>query len=166
MIIMKKYSLLLLLLIPLTLFASSTQKVDKVVVHKSDRKMELLYKGAIIKSYDISLGDSPVGHKEMQGDERTPEGEYTIDYRNPNSHYHLSLHISYPDKNDKANAKKKGVNPGGMIMIHGLPNKFAWASKLFAGRDWTDGCIAVNDNDQIEEIWNLVPNGTPINILP
>jgi murein L,D-transpeptidase YafK len=163
---MKKYIYLLLWVFPLTLFANSTQKVDKVVVYKSERKMELIYKGIAIKTYDISLGDSPVGHKEMQGDERTPEGNYIIDYRNPNSHYHLSLHISYPDKNDRENARKKGVNLGGLIMIHGLPNKFAWASKLFAGWDWTDGCIAVNDNSQIEEIWNLVPDGTPISILP
>jgi murein L,D-transpeptidase YafK len=156
----------LLLAIPLTLFANSIQKADKVVVYKSERKMELLYRGSAIRTYEISLGDSPVGHKEMQGDERTPEGDYVIDYRNPNSHYHLSLHISYPDKKDKESARKKGVKPGGLIMIHGLPNKFAWAAKLFAGRDWTDGCIAVNDNNQIEEIWNLVPNGTPISILP
>jgi murein L,D-transpeptidase YafK len=163
---MKNYYLLLLLLLPLTLFGSSREQADKVVVYKSERKMELLQQGEAIRTYDISLGDSPVGHKQMEGDERTPEGDYTIDYRNPNSHYHLSLHISYPDKDDKENAKKKGVKPGGLIMIHGLPNKYSWASKLFAGRDWTDGCIAVNDNDQIEEIWNLVPDGTPISILP
>ncbi len=163
---MKIISFLLLVVFPLILFASSTPTADKVVVIKSERKMELLYQGKVVRSYDISLGDNPVGHKQMQGDERTPEGDYVIDYRNPDSHYHLSLHISYPDKKDKQNAKEKGVNPGGLIMIHGLPNKFSWASHLFAGRDWTDGCIAVNDNNQIEEIWNLVPNGTPISILP
>jgi murein L,D-transpeptidase YafK len=163
---MKIISLLLILAMPLTVCASSIQKADKVVVYKSERKMELLYRGSAIRTYEISLGDNPVGHKEMQGDERTPEGDYVIDYRNPNSHYHLSLHISYPDKKDKENARKKGVKPGGLIMIHGLPNKFSWAAYLFAGRDWTDGCIAVNDNSQIEEIWNLVPNGTPISILP
>ncbi len=164
--VMKILKLLVLWLLPLSLFAGSNVKIDKVVVYKSKRKMELLFKGETIKSYDISLGDNPVGHKQMEGDERTPEGDYIIDYRNPNSHYHLSMHISYPNEKDKANAKKKGVSPGGLIMIHGLPNKFSWASVLLDGRDWTDGCIAVNDNEQIEEIWDLVPNGTAISILP
>ena len=91
---MKIISFLLLVVFPLILFASSTPIADKVVVIKSERKMELLYQGKVVRSYDISLGDNPVGHKQMQGDERTPEGDYVIDYRNPDSHYHLSLHIS------------------------------------------------------------------------
>lgn len=158
--------LLISLLASLSVLADSFEKADSVIVYKSERKMELRSGEKIIKTYEISLGDNPIGHKQMEGDERTPEGDYVIDYRNPNSSYHLSLHISYPNKQDKLSAKRKGVSPGGMIMIHGLPNKYAWAAKLFKGRDWTDGCIAVNSNDQIKEIWDRVPNGTPIKILP
>ncbi|WP_078120630.1 L,D-transpeptidase family protein [Thiosocius teredinicola] len=139
--------------------------VDHVVVYKAERTMQLLAKGKVVKTYAIGLGDDPFGHKQQEGDERTPEGNYVIDYRNPQSGYHLSLHISYPNARDKANAKKAGVDPGGMIMIHGLPNGYGWAKHFFAGRDWTDGCIAVN-NEEIEEIGQLVANGTPITIHP
>lgn len=163
---MRFTAILVLILTALNLPAESQHKADKVVVYKSERKMELIASGQVIKTYEISLGDNPVGHKEMEGDERTPEGDYVIDYRNPNSSYHLSLHISYPNQEDKKNASKKGVDPGGMIMIHGLPNHFGWAPTFFKGRDWTDGCIAVNNNDHMQEIWNIVGNGTPITILP
>jgi len=125
----------------------------------------LLQGGTRYKEYEISLGDNPIGHKQQQGDERTPEGQYIIDYRNPDSSYHLSLHITYPDAQDIAHAKTLGVSPGGEIFIHGLPNGMGALGAGFKNRDWTDGCIAVN-NREIEEIWNLVKNGTPIEIRP
>lgn len=138
---------------------------DKVLVKKMERKMYLLKDGKPYKEYRIALGDEPIGHKQQGGDEKTPEGLYIIDYRNPKSSYHLSLHISYPNKQDKDRAKTKGVSPGGDIFIHGSPNGFSILEPAFSGKDWTDGCIAVT-SDEIEEIWKLVKNGTPIEILP
>ncbi len=138
---------------------------DSVLIEKSRRMMYLVSNGKKYRKYKISLGDNPVGHKQQEGDERTPEGHYVIDYRNPNSRYHLSLHITYPNKKDKAFAKKMGVSPGGDIFIHGLPNGMGLMPGAFENRDWTDGCIAVN-NDEIKEIWALVKNGTPIEIRP
>jgi len=127
--------------------------------------MWLIHEDNRYREYEISLGDNPIGHKQKEGDEKTPEGKYTIDYRNPNSSYHLSLHITYPSAEDKRIAKKRGISPGGDIFIHGLPNGMGPLGFGFKNRDWTDGCIAVNDKE-IEEIWNLVKNGTPIEILP
>lgn len=140
-------------------------KADHVTVHKSARRLDLLWKDKRIRSYRISLGGNPVGHKQREGDSRTPEGEYTINWRNPKSSYHLSLNISYPNEQDRARAAQRGVSPGGDIMIHGLPNGWSRAGPALAGMDWTDGCVAV-DNWAIEEIWEAVPNGTPITILP
>ena len=140
-------------------------KADLVVVEKSMRKMYLMKDGAPIREYVISLGDNPKGHKVQEGDERTPEGKYVLDWRNPESQFHLSLHISYPNPEDKARAKKDGVSPGGDIFVHGRPNSFGGLSLLFDGKDWTDGCIAVTSKE-IEEIWKLVDNGTPIDIRP
>lgn len=136
---------------------------DWIVVIKSQRIMRLLRKGEVIREYSISLGKNPVGHKVRQGDNRTPEGLYIISGRNPKSAYHLALRISYPDPIDVINARAMGVKPGGNIMIHGLPNGVK--NKYLMERDWTNGCIAVS-NEEIEEIWNLVPDGTPIEILP
>ncbi len=144
---------------------SDSPIADSVLIEKAKRKMYLIHNDKSFREYDISLGDSPVGHKQQQGDEKTPEGNYLIDFRNPDSHYHLSLHINYPSKTDKANARRLGVNPGGDIFIHGLPNGMGLLPVLFKGRDWTDGCIAVS-NSEIEEIWKLVKNGTPIEIRP
>lgn len=141
------------------------QKADEVLVLKSKRLLYLLADGEVIREYSIGLGGNPKGHKQREGDKRTPEGRYVIDYRNLESAYYLSLHISYPNENDKARAEQQGVDPGGMIMIHGLPNKLGWATLLFKGRDWTDGCIAVT-NSEMDEIGDLVPNGTPIEIRP
>ncbi|MBD3729587.1 MAG: L,D-transpeptidase family protein [Sphingomonadales bacterium] len=136
---------------------------DLVRVDKSERTLSLYAGGRLLKTYTgIQLGDAPEGHKQFEGDEKTPEGRYTIDYRNPNSAYHLSLHISYPAAADSAFAAQAGQSPGGEIFVHGQPNG------LPAGRmpgDWTDGCIAVS-NAEIEEIWAAVPDGTPIVIQP
>ncbi len=139
-------------------------RIDKVVVYKGERRLELWRRGKLIKQYRISLGGNPVGHKQQEGDSRTPEGEYVIDYRNPNSRFHKSLHISYPNEEDRRRARERGVSPGGDIMIHGLPNGMDLAA-VISEFDWTDGCIAVN-NREIEEIWQAVPNGTAITLKP
>lgn len=141
-------------------------QVGTVLVEKADRRLQLLdADGAVLKSYTISLGGDPLGHKQSEGDGRTPEGRYTIDWRNPQSAYHLSLHISYPDETDTRRAEERGEDPGGMIMIHGMRNGLGWLGSLHQYADWTDGCIAVT-NAEMEEIWQLVPNGTPIEIRP
>ena len=136
---------------------------DFLLVDKSDRTLTLFSRGVPFKSYrGLQLGDEPEGAKHFEGDERTPEGRYTVDYRNPRSAYHLSLHISYPETADRSYAAAQGYSPGGEIFIHGQPNG------LSEGRmrgDWTDGCIAVS-NAEIEELWVAVPDGTPIEIRP
>lgn len=137
---------------------------DRIVVEKAARRMHLQRAGATLKSYRISLGRNPTGHKQQEGDSRTPEGTYVIDTRNPQSRFHLSLRVSYPNAADRRRASARAVSPGGDIFIHGLPNGTATAD-LFAGRDWTDGCIAVT-NDEIREIWAMVKDGTPIEIRP
>lgn len=138
--------------------APEAERVDEIRVDKSDRRMTLLRDGRIVKSYRILLGDAPAGHKRQQGDERTPEGRYRITFRNDKSRFHLSLRVSYPNEADRRQARVRGVDPGGDIMIHG-------GTPLGYSRDWTDGCIALSDA-QIEEVWRLVPVGTPIEILP
>jgi len=140
-------------------------KVDKVVVYKEKRQMMLLKSNEILKTYQISLGKNSVSSKEREGDKKTPEGKYILDWKNPNSKYHLSIHISYPNDEDERNARLKGVPPGGDIMIHGCPNGFGWNWKYYKTNDWTDGCIAVS-NEEIEEIWSVVENGTEIEIFP
>ena len=136
---------------------------DFVLVDKSDRVLTLFAAGKPYRNFEnLQFGAAPAGHKRFEGDERTPEGRYTIDTRNPASAYHLSLRISYPDERDRAYAAARGASPGGQIFIHGQPN---W---LPAGRlpgDWTDGCIALA-NAEIEELWRAVPDGTPIEIRP
>lgn len=140
-------------------------RVDLVRVDKSERRMELLAGGQVLRTYSIALGGSPEGHKRQEGDERTPEGRYVLDWRNPQSCCHRSIHVSYPNAADKASAKAAGVDPGGMIMIHGQVNGYGWWSWLVQMFDWTDGCIAVHD-DEMDEIWTMVRDGTPIEISP
>ena len=143
-----------------------TGKADLIRVDKSERRLELMRGGKMLASYPVALGRSPVGHKAREGDMRTPEGRYMIDWRNPNSHYHLSMHISYPNKQDTARAKAEGVSPGGDVMIHGQPNGYALpASMLLQQSDWTFGCIAVSNAD-LDEIWKAAPDGIPIEINP
>ena len=146
-------------------FALRTEPADKVLIEKKERRLTLLSKGEVIKSYKIALGGNPVGPKERQGDNKTPEGAYIIDSRNSNSDYHLSLHISYPNEKDKIRAKELGVSPGGDIMIHGFKNGFSWEGASPPEVDWTQGCIAVTDKE-MEEIYKLVPNGTIVEIRP
>jgi len=145
--------------------APTARYADQVVVKKSQRRLQLLSDGKVVREYRVSLGDSPVGHKYQAGDERTPEGDYILDWRNPNSSYYKSIHVSYPNERDRAIAKWFGVDPGGMIMLHGQPNHIHSRAVLaeYATRDWTDGCIAVQ-NREMDEIWRMVRDGTPIRI--
>lgn len=164
-------------------------KIHKVEVYKGERRLDLLTKTdqgyEVVKSYSMNLGGEPVGHKTQEGDNKTPEGLYTLDWKNPKSAYHLSIHISYPNKADKEAARARGVSPGGDIMIHGMPNetrRWTWLvspalsvaapeipnemiHNALAMFDWTQGCIAVHNAD-IEEIYELVSIPTPIEIFP
>ena len=150
----------------LFLFAQNTSvSVDRVVVYKHERKLVLFSQGKEFRSYKVALGGEPVGPKTRHGDHRTPEGLYTLDSRNSNSHFYKAFHISYPNSKDIAAAKKSGVSPGGDIMLHGLPKEYAWVGKAHVLHDWTDGCIAVT-NEEMDEIWKLVRVGTPIEIKP
>ena len=138
--------------------------IDKVFVDKSERVLKLLSDDKVIKTYRIALGDSPAGHKRQQGDERTPTGSYKLDYKNEKSSYYRSIHVSYPNANDKAQARKRGVSPGGDIMIHGQKNGFGHLAALTQKRDWTDGCIAVTDGE-MDEIMSVYKAGMLIEIV-
>jgi murein L,D-transpeptidase YafK len=138
---------------------------DSVVVLKKERKLILYSQGQVLKAYAVSLGTEPVGPKTHQGDHKTPEGHYILDRRNPKSQYHLSIHISYPTPDQVQNARKRGTSPGGDVFIHGLPNGFGWLGSSQLAADWTDGCISVT-NAEMDEIWRVVPDGTPIEIKP
>jgi murein L,D-transpeptidase YafK len=139
--------------------------VDLVVVYKHDRRLVLLSQGKELRSYKVALGGEPNGPKTRQGDHRTPEGLYVLDSRNDHSHFYKAFHISYPNSKQVAAARKLGVNPGGDIMLHALPKGYAFLGKAQALHDWTDGCIAVS-NEEMDEIWKLVRVGTPIEIKP
>jgi len=145
--------------------APAAPKVDSILILKKDHVMELLSHGKVIRRYKVALGQGGLTPKQRQGDGLTPEGHYVIDARNAGSHYHRSLHVSYPNAEDRKRAARRGVNPGGDIMIHGLPNGEGWVGAGHRLRDWTLGCIAVTD-EEIDEIWNLVPLGTPVEIRP
>ena len=146
-------------------YAIQKGSVDRILIEKSTRRLMLISQGEVLKSYKIALGGNPIGPKERQGDNKTPEGTYVIDARNRDSLFHLSLHISYPNERDKIRAKELGVSPGGDIMIHGIKNGFSWVGDAHTGVDWTKGCIAVTDQE-IEEIDKLAPNGTIVEIRP
>ncbi|OXL23738.1 murein L,D-transpeptidase family protein [Psychrobacter sp. DAB_AL32B] len=143
---------------------SSAAIIDKVLVDKSERRLQLLSGDKVVKSYHIALGGNPIGHKQQEGDQRTPIGSYTLDYKNEKSQYYRSMHVSYPNTVDKANAKSRGVSPGGAIMIHGQKNGFGTLAMLNQQRDWTAGCMAVT-NDEMDEIMAAVKVGTAIEIV-
>ena len=145
--------------------ANDDVKVDKVLVKKSERLMYLMSGDRILRSYIVSLGKNPRGPKQQKGDKKTPEGIYILDRRNAKSKYYKSIHISYPNEEDRRRAAAKGVDPGGDIVLHGLPTNSENEAWDFIERDWTDGCIAVT-NVEMEEIWNLVKDNTPIEIVP
>lgn len=145
--------------------ASKFPVADFVVVEKAKRKLHLLKDGEILRSFDIALGIVPVGDKVKEGDFRTPEGRYVLDMRNPNSEYFLSIHVSYPNAADRAEASARGVDPGGAIMIHGQPNEPTRSEAYYRSQDWTNGCIAVSNSDMID-IWLMIGDITPIEIRP
>jgi murein L,D-transpeptidase YafK len=138
---------------------------DRILVQKKARQLTLLRRGKPLKSYRVALGPEPAGDKQCQGDNRTPEGIFTITGRNPQSQFHRSLRISYPDAAHRARARQLGCSPGGDIMIHGLPRAFRQLGRLHTEVDWTAGCVAVT-NAEIEEIWRVAPNGTVVEIRP
>ena len=144
--------------------ARAGERADFVLVDKSDRKLWVYQGGRVIRSYSgLQYGDRPMGHKRFQGDERTPEGRYTITYGNEQSSFYLSLHIDYPNARDRAYARARGRSPGGLIFIHGQPNAVKGLRTLPG--DWTAGCIAVADT-VIEELWRIAPIGTEVVIRP
>ena len=146
-------------------YALQMRTADRILIEKKARRLMVLSRGEVLKTYKIALGGNPEGPKVQQGDNKTPEGCYIIDARNKESRYHLSLHLSYPNESDKRRARELGVPPGGNIMIHGLKNGFSSLGDLHTGADWTKGCIAVTD-EEIEEIAKLAPNGTIVEIKP
>ncbi len=152
-----------------TLFASTEAGVfptaDMVVVEKGERKLHLVEDGKAFRSFDIALGIQPIGDKVMEGDFRTPEGRYLLDARNPNSEFFLSIHVSYPNSEDRRRAAALGVEPGGAIMIHGQPNVPTKSELYYRTQDWTNGCIAVSNSDMID-IWLMTAANTPIDIRP
>ncbi len=160
-----KRILLIVLLIPFFAFAEELPKADLVVVKKGEKRLYLFKGNTSFKEYNVVFGSNPKGHKMQEGDERTPEGKYFLDYKNADSAFYKSIHISYPNKEDKKRARKKGVNPGGQIMIHGQKNGFGFFGFITQFFNWTDGCIAVK-NSEMDEIWSSVKVNTPIVIEP
>ena len=145
--------------------AQELPAVDRVVVHKSERLLQLMHGGNIVRSYHVALGLNPTGQKERSGDFRTPEGSYRLERRNPRSDFFLSIKVSYPSPDDLKRAKVRHWDTGGSIMIHGLPNQLKHEPDYYQSHDWTDGCIAVSNADMVE-IWMLTPDDVPIDILP
>jgi murein L,D-transpeptidase YafK len=139
--------------------------IDRIVIEKSARKLSVLANGKTLKSYRVALGRNPVGAKEQEGDNKTLEGIYNIDSRNPQSNFHLGLHISYPSAEDKARAAAHGVSAGFDIMIHGIQNGRGWIGAFHRLHDWTAGCIALTD-EEIEELWRVTSDGTMVEIRP
>ncbi len=139
--------------------------IDRIVVEKSARKLSVLVNGKILKSYHVALGRDPMGAKQQEGDNKTPEGIYKIDGRNPQSNFHLALHVSYPSDEDNKRAAGRGVSAGFDIMIHGIQNGLGWIGAFHRLEDWTAGCIALTD-EEIEELWRITPDGTMVEIQP
>jgi murein L,D-transpeptidase YafK len=160
-----KILVVLILLLPNIAFADELPKAELVLVEKSERKIYLIKNNKPFREYKIAFGAKPEGHKQQEGDERTPEGKYILDYKKSDSAFYKAIHISYPNEADKKRAKEKGVNPGGLIMIHGQKNGYGWFGFITQSFNWTDGCIAVK-NIEMDEIWKSVNIGTPIIIEP
>jgi murein L,D-transpeptidase YafK len=162
---MFKFGLIMLLFSLYTPAIGSPETIDSIVVHKRQKTMLLLRDGNIVKAYRIALGKDPVGHKVKEGDKKTPEGTYYIESRKADSKYYKALKISYPNETDRQRASEMGVLPGGLIMIHGLPQDLESVGRLHRLLDWTDGCIAVT-NQEMDQLWDLVPVGVPVIIQP
>lgn len=160
---MKIAAAIFILLVPT--LVSGAEKADRVLVVKSQSALYLLKNNKVLSVHKVAFGANPKGHKHQEGDERTPEGRYLLDYKKADSAFHKAIHISYPNADDKKRAKKLGVAPGGLIMIHGQKNGFGWFSWITQCFNWTDGCIAVSNGD-MDLIWESVDVGTPIEIRP
>ncbi len=158
-------NIFLIIFLLLTGTVNGSQKADFVLVVKSESKLYLKKNGEIFKSFDVVFGRNPKGHKQKQGDGRTPEGRYVLDYKKEDSSFYKAIHISYPNHSDKKKAQRKGVRPGGQIMIHGQKNGWGWLSFFNQCFDWTEGCIALSNGD-MDIIWDTVDVGTPIKIEP
>src|SRR5208337_2546994 len=143
--------------------AGPPKQVDRILIEKGKRTMSLMSGSEVLKTYKVALGGQPVGAKDRQGDHKTPEGIYSVDRKIPNSQFHKALHISYPSVADREKARKLGVSPGGDVEIHGLGAKWGWVGSQHRLSDWTDGCIAVT-NEEIDEIWSLVKTGAVVEI--
>ena len=154
-----------ILLLLATSVCAVQQKADLVRVVKSESRLYLIRDDEVFASYNVVFGANPKGHKEREGDERTPEGRYYLTYKNPSSAFYLSIHISYPDADDRAHARELGVDPGGDIMIHGQKNGKEWLSRFSRFVNWTDGCIALSNSD-MDEVWDAIDAGIPIEIEP
>ena len=158
--------ILMALLLPLHIAnADSIQKADAILVIKSERRLYLMKDNELLEKFKVTFGGNPKGHKEAEGDEKTPEGHYRLGYKNLKSRFYKSIHISYPNRKDRANAKRLGVKPGGDIMIHGQKNGWEWATPLAQLFSWTNGCIALSNKD-MDKIWMRVDPGIPIEIRP
>ncbi|MDH4071942.1 MAG: L,D-transpeptidase family protein [Gammaproteobacteria bacterium] len=167
MVMFRSFAVALALMtgLPSTVVAGDFPLADKVLVEKGKRQLHLLRNGIPFRTFRIALGFAPEGDKEQEGDQKTPEGHYILDARNPDSDFFLSIHISYPDAGDRAEARRKGVDPGSAIMIHGQPNNPTFSAAYYAREDWTNGCIAVSNSDMID-IWLMTPDMVPIEIVP
>lgn len=159
---MKRCVLLVALLLPAVVFA---QKVDLVVVRKSESRLYLEKDGKTFASFRASFGSDPRDHKQQEGDERTPEGRYVLDSKNAESAFYRAIHISYPNAQDVASAKARGVKPGGQIMIHGQKNGLGWLAPVAQWFNWTDGCVGLSNKD-MDAVWGAVDVGTPVQIYP
>jgi murein L,D-transpeptidase YafK len=146
-------------------FSATMPVADLIVVRKSERRLYLMRHGEVLRSYRVALGLQPEGPKERAGDFRTPEGRYLLTRRNPRSDYFLSIQVSYPNDEDLRRAHHQHVDPGGSIMLHGLPNSLRHPPEYYAKSDWTDGCIAMSDSDMVE-LWMMTQDNTPIDIRP
>ena len=159
----------ILALLALLLFqvaaADDIPKADKVLVDKSEKRLYLIKDGERFMSLPVTFGGEPKGHKVQQGDQRTPEGHYTLEWKNSNSKFYKSIRVSYPNAEDRAKAERLGVDPGGDIMVHGQANGWQWASPLLQFFSWTDGCVALS-NKNMDKVWESVEPGTPIEIRP
>jgi murein L,D-transpeptidase YafK len=157
------YIVIFLCFVPISVFCEI--KADSVLVDKSEGKLYLMWQGKVFASFPVTFGTDMKGHKQQKGDGRTPEGHYILDYKNANSAYYKSIHISYPNVQDRINARQMGVDPGGDIMIHGQVNGWGWASPLVQIFNWTNGCIALKDH-HMDRVWKAIDPGTPIEIRP
>jgi murein L,D-transpeptidase YafK len=151
--------------LPHTSLGTSPKTVDRILIEKSKRSLSLLSGTTVVKNYKVALGGQPIGAKDRQGDHKTPEGIYSIDGKIPNSQFHKALHISYPNASDREHARKLGAPAGGDVEIHGLGERWGWVGSEHRLKDWTDGCIAVT-NEEIDEMYSLVKVGTVVEIRP